>query len=277
MEIAAFAAGATGATGLESVHAAARENGFDEERVEELIRSLGPKMAEAAESLAITIDAGDYDRLLDEARNQLVELSLQADADRQRESERAAELERNNRELEERALTDALTGLPNRAAFDQFLEQQLRLRLREPDSFAKPLGVVMIDLDHFKSVNDTYGHGTGDEVLKQLGLVLQMMSRTEEIAARYGGEEFVLVAPLARPEELRVACERIRKAVELIEVDTPSGPLNVTASLGAACIDNVTSLGDGNRVLEAADAQLYEAKDGGRNQTRVLEEILTGG
>ncbi len=276
MEIAAFAAGATGATGLESVHTAARDNGFEPDRVEELIRNLGQTMAEAAESLAMNIDAADYDVLLDEARTQLVELSLQADVDRQRESERAAELERNNRELEERALTDALTGLANRAAFDQALEQQIRLRLREPDSFTKPLGVAMIDIDHFKSVNDTYGHGIGDEVLKQLGLVLQMMSRTEEVAARYGGEEFVLVAPLARPEELRTACERIRKAIELIEVETPLGPLNVTASLGAACIENVTSLDDGRRVLEAADAQLYEAKGGGRNQTRVLEEILAG-
>ena len=276
MEIAAFASGATGGAGLEAVRATAGQAGFEAEAVEELIRGLGPAMAEAAEALAMGIDSDDYDAVLDEAREQLVEMSLQADMERQRESAKVAELERSNRELEERALTDGLTGLSNRVAFDQAIEQQIRLRLREPESFAKPLGVAMIDIDHFKSVNDTHGHPVGDEVLKQLGLVLQMMSRTEEVAARYGGEEFVLLAPLARPEDLRVACERIRRAIELIEVETPSGPLTITASLGAACIEAVTSLDDAARVLEAADAKLYEAKGNGRNETRVLDEVLTG-
>jgi len=276
LEIAAFAEPGAGGEQLKRVHDAVERVSLAGVDVEAFVADLGPAVAEGASALAMPFNEQDYDAMLDDARAQLVDLTLQADVDRQREHERAEQLEFTNRELEQQALRDSLTGLSNRLAFDQSLEQHVRLRMREPEMYTKPLGVVMIDIDHFKAVNDTHGHPIGDEVLKQLGLVLQMMCRTEETVARYGGEEFVLVAPIAAPDDLMIASERIRKAVELIEVSTPNGALTVTASLGGACIENVVALHDGRRVLEAADEQLYNAKNGGRNQTQVRPEPLQG-
>ncbi len=276
LEIASFSIGGGSPEALQLVHDAAGRIGVSVDTVEGLIAGMAENMTQAAETLAMNIDDADYETLLDDARMQLVDLSLQADLQHQRDQVRLDELERTNAELEARALTDSLTGLANRSAFDRALEQQIRLRMREPEMFTKPIGVVMIDIDHFKVVNDTHGHQIGDEVLQQLGLVMQMMSRSEETAARYGGEEFVIVAPVATPEDLWVVCERIRKAVELIEVVTPLGPIHITASLGGACISGVSAIPDGQRVLEAADRQLYEAKDGGRNQSRILQEPLRG-
>jgi len=276
LEIAAFVEPGAGGEELRRIHDAAERVSLTDVDLDAFVAELGPAVADGASTLAMPIDEQDYETLLDDARSQLIDLTLQADVDRQRERERVSELEVTNRELEQQALRDSLTGLSNRLAFDQSLEQHIRLRLREPGMYTKPLGVVMIDIDHFKSVNDTYGHPVGDEVLKQLGLVLQMMCRTEETVARYGGEEFVLVAPIAAPDDLRTASERIRKAVELIEVATDDGPLNITASLGGACIENVAALHDGRRVLEAADEQLYKAKNNGRNQTQVRSESLQG-
>lgn len=274
LPVASFVVGGGRPELLRAVHDAAEAVGADTGRVEALIANLASTLSEAADMLAVRVDEADYEALLDDARMQLVDLSMQADVERQREQERVAQLEREKAELEARVMTDALTGLANRAAFDQALEQQIRLRMRAPEMYTKPLGVVMIDIDHFKVVNDTHGHAIGDAVLHQLGLVLQMMSRSEETAARYGGEEFALVAPLATPDDLTVLCERVRRAVELIEVDSPSGPIHVTASLGGACLQRAAALDDSERVLAAADAQLYEAKRAGRNQTRVRPDVL---
>jgi diguanylate cyclase (GGDEF)-like protein len=122
-----------------------------------------------------------------------------------------------------------------------------------------------MDLDHFKSVNDTHGHAVGDEVLAEFGRRLQRGSRRGELVARTGGEEFALVLPDTSPEELAGAAERLRATLDGEPIETDAGPLPVTASIGAAWTRSV-SAGVEKLLYETADAALYDSKGNGRNQ-----------
>ena len=126
-------------------------------------------------------------------------------------------LERENEHLESLSRTDGLTGLPNRPALDAFLSQQVHQRLRGP--LPGHLGLLMIDVDHFKRFNDAFGHLAGDEVLRSVAAALKHAARESDVLARYGGEEFCLVVPDASREALVRAGERLRAAVESLEVD----------------------------------------------------------
>lgn len=168
-------------------------------------------------------------------------------------------------ELESLAVTDMLTGLPNHGFFQQRLsEEAARVERRAKDSQLRPLSVAMIDLDHFKHVNDTYGHPTGDIVLAAVGRTIASALRGEDVACRYGGEEFgVVFSETAAPGAIR-ACERVRDAIDRLELTTEDGqPLKVTASFGVATVIG----GDVDRagLVAATDRALYAAKHAGRN------------
>ncbi len=158
-----------------------------------------------------------------------------------------------------RAATDALTGIPNRAYFEDLADMLGRGR-RANDS----LGVLMLDIDHFKAVNDRYGHEAGDDVLRALGRVLRMTVRADDVPARYGGEEFVVVLRRATPETALEIAERLRRAVRRID----TGPLGiggpVTVSIGVS-----VGTGSARSLLSRADAALYEAKRRGRDRVEV--------
>ncbi len=158
-----------------------------------------------------------------------------------------------------RAATDALTGIPNRAYFEDLADMLGRGR-RANDS----LGVLMLDIDHFKAVNDRYGHEAGDDVLRALGRVLRMTVRADDVPARYGGEEFVVVLRRATPETAVEIAERLRRAVRRID----TGPLGiggpVTVSIGVS-----VGTGSARSLLSRADAALYEAKRRGRDRVEV--------
>ena len=158
-----------------------------------------------------------------------------------------------------RAATDALTGIPNRAYFEDLADMLGRGR-RANDS----LGVLMLDIDHFKAVNDCYGHEAGDDVLRALGRVLRMTVRADDVPARYGGEEFVVVLRRATPETALEIAERLRRAVRRID----TGPLGiggpVTVSIGVS-----VGTGSARSLLSRADAALYEAKRRGRDRVEV--------
>jgi diguanylate cyclase len=160
---------------------------------------------------------------------------------------------------------DALTGLANRVLFDRVLEREL---LRSADRGGS-VGVLMLDLDHFKRVNDTYGHPVGDIVLRQLADVLRDTLRRADLAARVGGEEFAVVLPMQGHVQPQVAAEKIRTAVEHAVFGEPSDPLRLTISIGCA-----TALpGErGEVLLKRADVALYRAKSEGRN--RVVEAAV---
>jgi diguanylate cyclase (GGDEF)-like protein len=160
--------------------------------------------------------------------------------------------------MERMAATDALTGLANRRTFEATAERELSRALRSQE----PIAMVLIDIDHFKQLNDRYGHREGDEVLRQVADVLRHCCRPFDTAARYGGEEFVIVLPGCDLVDAERAAERIRAAVADL-----SHEAGVTVSAGVAVYPR--NGGDVDALVRAADAALYESKRGGRNRVTV--------
>lgn len=160
------------------------------------------------------------------------------------------------------ALTDGLTGLYNR----RYLEVHLQKLLQKNEENRKELGLLMIDIDHFKSVNDTYGHDVGDEILKEFAVRLQDNLRSFDLVARMGGEEFVAVLPDVSEDRPYLIAERLRTAIadKPFKCKTPEGELSITTSIGGTIIcagDNASV----ESVIKAADQCLYKAKEAGRN------------
>ncbi len=161
------------------------------------------------------------------------------------------------------ATVDPLTGCANRRALMEKLEQELD-RLRR---YGLALSVMMIDLDRFKRINDTYGHLVGDRVLQQLGDLLRRQVRTVDAVARYGGEEFVVLLPETDTEGAVVFAERIRQAVEEYDFSDGNESVRVTVSIGVAATP-ASEVVDPKMLLGKADEALYRAKNGGRNLVR---------
>lgn len=162
--------------------------------------------------------------------------------------------------LEVEVVTDPLTGLYNR----RYFEQALREYLAEFVRIKAPLAVLVLDLDHFKSVNDTYGHDAGDVVLKALAKRLLGLTREHDIVARTGGEEFCIVAPFARDEQIRPFAERICKMVGEMRVDLGNVILRPTISIGVASTSE--GIVDAKQLIKTSDERLYLAKEQGRNR-----------
>ncbi len=176
-------------------------------------------------------------------------------------------LKSNYQESMSMAVTDGLTRLYNR----HYLDTHLKNLVRQAAEQGRPLSVVMMDMDHFKSVNDTYGHNVGDEVLKELAGVIINQIRSADLAARYGGEEFVVLMPETDAMRAYEAAERLRKAVERKEfqVTHPDSPLHKTVSIGyASMLPNDTP----ESLLKRADVALYEVKNSGRNKVLPLAD-----
>jgi two-component system cell cycle response regulator len=179
------------------------------------------------------------------------------------------QLEAKNRMLEELALSDPLTGLPNRRAIEDWATRQLSGAARYGFSFL----VVMADLDHFKTVNDTHGHDAGNTVLKKFSEIVKANSRRSDMCGRVGGEEFLFVLTHTTQEGARVVIERIRAELEATKFAFDGTSLTVTASFGLAGFEG-TQAPDFNQLVTQADAALYAAKRTGRNriQTVTLSE-----
>ena len=159
------------------------------------------------------------------------------------------------------SVTDEKTGLYNSRFLRAALEKEMRRSRRGED----PFGFIVIDIDHFKKFNDTYGHQTGDEVLAHVAKVLGKCVRDMDVAARFGGEEFCVIAIKSSTEGLKLMMERIRTSIESAKVETREhGPLSVTVSLGGVMYAQAFSSVE--MMFEAADAALYEAKKTGRNR-----------
>src|ERR1700690_251707 len=171
------------------------------------------------------------------------------------------QLEAKNRLLEELALTDGLTGLPNRRAVEAWAERQLAGAARHGFSF----WVVMMDLDHFKSVNDTCGHDAGDAVLKKFAQILKTNTRSSNICSRFGGEEFLLVLTHAEKANVEVAIDRIREQLEAQAFQFGDASLRVTASFGISGFQTGAPP-DFTGLVNQADVALYSAKHRGRNR-----------
>ncbi|MCV0397996.1 MAG: GGDEF domain-containing protein [Rhizobiaceae bacterium] len=161
--------------------------------------------------------------------------------------------------LEHAALTDGLTGMQNRRYFDDALREYLE----EFERIGKPVGLMILDLDHFKEVNDNHGHDVGDEVLRTVASCLRDLTRYHDVVARLGGEEFAVVAPNMDRDLLVKFAERIRKAVASVSVTSGNVRLKVTTSVGLAIWDGKESA---EEFYRRADRQLYNAKKQGRNR-----------
>jgi diguanylate cyclase (GGDEF)-like protein len=175
-----------------------------------------------------------------------------------REGERTnRELKEANEQVEKLARTDPLTGLANRRTLHEAMQREIARAGR----LGEGLSLVMADLDHFKSINDQYGHLTGDHVLASAGAVFQSHLRPYDLPARYGGEEFVLLLPATSTEGAMVVAERMRKT--LADITVPDCPRQVTMSLGVATwMPGETP----EQFVARADAALYQAKNAGRNR-----------
>ncbi len=162
-------------------------------------------------------------------------------------------------ELEKLAMLDALTGAGNRRHLEQRAEAEISACQREN----KPLTVLTFDLDHFKKINDTWGHPVGDVVLQKVVQVAKDLLRPSDFLARVGGEEFIILLPGANQMGAVQIAERIRLAIAAQSIPANGNTVNVTASFGVACLKEDFSL---DNTIARADAALYRAKNGGRNQ-----------
>jgi diguanylate cyclase (GGDEF)-like protein len=167
--------------------------------------------------------------------------------------------ERTDREVLHLAMTDSLTGVPNRRALMDYAERALAQR------GGRSMALLMIDIDHFKRINDTRGHPAGDEALRQISRLLSKRLRGGDLLGRYGGEEFCVVAPDTDADGALKLGESLRATLESAELTTESGKISVTVSIGVA-LSAANAERELKDILAEADVALYSAKKGGRNQ-----------
>jgi len=167
-------------------------------------------------------------------------------------------IEQRMLEQQRLALLDSLTQLPNRNAY----EQRLAYEFERWQRYQRPLVLAVCDLDHFKLINDNFGHLAGDKVLRIIAKTLRKRLRKTDFVARFGGEEFVILMPETEQQEAQQTLEAIREAVAASPFHFRDKPVAVTLSIGIAAFSNGVTSDD---IFERADTALYQAKQGGRN------------
>ncbi|NNJ93179.1 MAG: GGDEF domain-containing protein [Halobacteria archaeon] len=235
-----------------------------DENFSSMMESLDMDFREA-EDLFDT-DLSDYsfsDTLLDRAKEALIIKNLETMQKADKLQETAERLESKTQVLEEKTRRDGLTGLYNRAYLDDRLEKEFTMA----NERGWPMVVMFVDLDHFKHVNDTYGHQAGDQVLQSTARALVDGTRDEDIVARYGGEEFIVIAPGQGDETARIIADRlVNMCRNMTHMVTGNQEIVVTASIGIAVLDDERQFMSVTEMIEAADKALYAAKEYGRNR-----------
>ena len=230
--------------------------------VDRMVRSSGDDIAQTLSLFDIACDdLPDCDSILEQARQQLVDFNLSLLADLNKARDDTSTLVEQNAALAKASASDGLTGLHNRAALDKELASLDKARANSGPTI--PYSIIMVDLDEFKSINDTYGHTAGDEVLKSVGEALYKCARATDFVARYGGEEFAVVLTNAGKAEAANVAARFHACIERRKIELKDGVLDVTASVGVASSDSFPPHTNYLRVLEAADKALYARKSRG--------------
>jgi diguanylate cyclase (GGDEF)-like protein len=185
-----------------------------------------------------------------------------------------AELLRRNSALSEISARDALTGLYNRWYVMEKIDSEMNRSLRH----RSPVSLIMLDIDHFKRVNDSFGHSAGDRVLRSVGQVLRDSCRVYDVAGRYGGEEFCVVLPETRVGNTTVVAERIRERLAASRFEVGADSVVVTASIGIAGVDSLESEAalSPSMLIDRADQALYSAKHHGRNRVEMWDVGMQG-
>jgi diguanylate cyclase (GGDEF)-like protein len=222
------------------------------------VSSLIPEI----EAIFETDIVAEPDAIVDQAREILMIRNLHALREVNTLRVAADSLSARATQLEAETQHDALTGVHNRTFLERFLEQEFRNSLDR----GWPLSVAFCDLDHFKAVNDTYGHQAGDRILQATGEILRCNTRESDVVARYGGEEFVIVLPATGAEDCGVVSRRIVEAFRRATHDLGGRSVSVTVSIGCATLTAHQPYPDHAALLHAADQALYAAKRAGRNQ-----------
>lgn len=224
---------------------------------------LGELGTSVRDHLTMIVQAMEKYQLDEEAREQRLEAKLKLLQERLNEME--AEVKESRLAIEEqkrKATHDPLTGLPNRDAYQARLEEELVRRHR----YGGNLSLVVCDVDHFKNINDNYGHLAGDRVLKLISRTLRKNLRDIDFIARFGGEEFVILMPETQASDACSAAEKLRTSIEQSPFNFRKERVPVTMSFG---ISEFKALESPDVVFERADKALYQAKDGGRNRCQL--------
>jgi len=248
---------------LERLHSLAQDRcGLNPNEIDRIFVAC---QTELHETLAIFIDQREElscESILAMAKDQIVQMSIQLATDFSSLNERCEELSNSNLALQKQSTTDGLTGLSNRFALDAELEN---LTACYDSNKRRPYSIVMIDIDHFKRLNDNHGHDVGDKVLRTVGAALSASARATDFVARYGGEEFTVILQNCDSRQAVAVAERFRDAVGRQEIEVAEGTLLITASAGVASSD--CSGQSSQELLKCADEALYQAKHNGRDQT----------
>ncbi len=247
--------------------------GVVEDDLEPIIDSVANKSVELLS--VFEIDPGNmkpFSQIIQDANEELGKLNLSYEQlvvelkqAKEKAENIAQELKKANERLRDMAFKDGLTGLYNHRYFQDLMDGELSRAIR----YKRPFSLIMLDLDHFKKINDKYGHPVGDIVLKEVSQAIQMTIRDSDTASRYGGEEFAIVLPETEIKGAVIAAERLRKAIEQLEIDTNGCRIDVTASVGVTCSHPTTDERDKSEILSEADNALYNSKNKGRNMISV--------
>ncbi len=242
--------------------------------LESILKDLDGHVCQTASLLSLQVgQTVNYAELQTQAAMQLARLSMQAEVERAASSRREEEaritvnqLQEEKRAILEIASTDGLTRIANRSAFDKRLAEETdRARARQ-----YPLGLILMDVDHFKQFNDTHGHQAGDAILQQIAAWLTDVTRSIGFAARYGGEEFAVILANETAKDIASLAEEIRRTIAAGVVRYDGRELKVTASFGAARLQDHRDALTPQRLIAEADQLLYLAKRNGRNRVETV-------
>ncbi len=251
--------------------------GWNDDRLRLFLAEVEPKIVMAGQFLSIdTREVPSLQDLMLEANRQLVHLTMMAhvnstqmEARKLIEEGKRQQLEQNQEQLKNEAKTDALTKINNRRYFDEVYAQELE----KSQKSAKPIGVIFMDIDRFKQLNDNYGHPFGDQVLVKVSDVIRKIIRSTDVLARYGGEEFVVLVNQPSEKALEKLAERIRLAIENEMIFFDQYRVPVTVSMGACVALPGKDEDISAKLIAEADEAMYASKKNGRNQIHLRSII----
>ena len=243
--------------------------GFDEAQIDALIDGVAERSIDLLSQLEVDTDMRPYSELLQDANKELSLLNLSYErllleyrGAKENAERLTVELRVANARLQELAFRDGLTGLYNHRYFQEAVDKEMA----RAECYGRPVTLIMVDLDNFKTINDTYGHQRGDIVLQAVSRQIEQISRKTDVVSRYGGEEFMVILPeTSRTFALRKA-EEYRSVVENMEVLADGIMIRITISVGVVTYNPTQDTNNRDKLIRLADAALYKSKQSGRNR-----------